>query len=230
MPTTALQRRAALIASALVVVLALGWALWPRGGDPVERGVRVPAQAVVAGTVLKSAECGDQATQPFRPTRISIKVADVDAPVIALGRDANNVPEAPAISALGKTQYAWDDPTQNNRPDDALLPPGAMPGAPTGHVLMNAHTWPDDSALGNKMLDHLEVGGRIILRGKHAELCYKVVRRVVIKASDGSPEYYQQGGPAELAIISCSPPRLGPGDWLNRTIWFAEPLTASDPA
>jgi hypothetical protein len=121
------------------------------------------------------------------------------------------VAQAPPLSSVGKTEFAWDAPT-------------LAPGSPRGNVLFNAHTWPDDSAMGNRLLDHLHIGGQIIVRGKNVELCYRVTKRFVIDAANGSPAYYARNGPPQLALIVCSPPRLGPGNWKNRTIWFAAPV------
>jgi hypothetical protein len=177
-----------------------------------------PQQAVAAGSVLKPrpSPCLQPASAPFRPTRITVPGVTRDATVLALSRDRANVPQAPPISDVGKTQFAWS------------IPPDPMPGEPKGNVLLNAHTWPDDTALGNKLLDHLQVGGRIVVEGRSTDgrkqtLCYRVTKRDVIVASDGSAEYYERNGPPQLALIVCSPPRLGPGNWLHRTIWYASP-------
>jgi hypothetical protein len=220
-------RRAALVALVVATAVALVWTCWPQTENAPAVAKVPPVQTVVPGSVLKSSTCGEQATRPFKPTRISIAHVARSAPVLALARDAENVPGVPALSSLGKTQYGWDDPSKA-RPGvhDLLKPPGAMPGGATGNVLMNAHTWPDGSALGNRLLDHLDVGDKIILAGKNAELCYKVTKRIVIRAADGSTAYYQQDGPPQIALIVCSPPRLGPGNWQNRTIWFASPVPA----
>ena len=175
------------------------------------------AQATTPGHVLRPQPCFRPASAPFTPTRITVPDVTRNATVLALPRDAENVPQAPPISNTGKTEFAWS------------LPPDPMPGSARGNVLINAHTWPDDSALGNHLLDHLQVGGRIVVHGKSADgkpqtLCYRVTKRVVILASDGSYEYYERNGPPQLALIVCSPPRLGPGNWLHRTIWYASPM------
>ena len=224
-PTVSNLRRAALVALVVATAIALIWKIWPDPTSPA--AVKVPAQTIIPGTVIQSRVCGDPGAGVFRPMRISIAHVADNAQILALGRDANNVPEAPALSSLGKTQFAWDDPRQQSKSIvDPIKPPGAMPGSDRGHVLMNAHTWPDDSALGNRLLDHLQPGGQIVLHGRHTELCYRVTKRIVVLASKGSAEYYNQSGPPELALIVCSPPRLGPGNWAHRTIWFASPITA----
>lgn len=227
--TTHEGRRVALVVLVVATLIAVVWTFWPQPG--AERRVQAPApQAVAPGTALKAAQCGNQATKPFRPTQVTIAQVGKKSEVLALGRDGNNVPKAPALTTLGKTQYGWDDPTQATVQNDTLKPTGAMPGSNQGNVLLNAHTWPDGSALGNRLLEHLQIGDKIVLAGKHAELCYWVTKKIVIKASDGSAEYYQNDGPPQIALIVCSPPRLGPGNWVHRTIWFASPVAPTDPA
>jgi sortase (surface protein transpeptidase) len=119
------------------------------------------------------------------------------------------VPGVPPTSA--KHSFAWD------------RPPGIKPGADRGNVLLNAHTWPDGSAVGNEMLDELYKGDRIVLRGARSELCYTVTQRIEVRFADGYPPYFDRNGSPKVALIVCSGKRLGPGDWTHRTIWFAEP-------
>lgn len=225
---SAVARRRSWQAAALVGVLLLFlWVLLkPQPAHSPESPQAAPPapveQAVAAGSVLKPRPdpCSQPATVPFRPSRITVPGVTRGATVLALPRDGANVPEAPPISDVGKTQFAW------------AVPPDPMPGTAKGNVLLNAHTWPDGTALGNHLLDHLQVGGRIIVQGRSADghrqtLCYQVTKRDVIVASDGSYEYYERNGPPQLALIVCSPPRLGPGNWLHRTIWYASPAPSA---
>lgn len=104
----------------------------------------------MAVTTLKAPSvCDDGATSPFTPRPISVADVVRRAPVLALSRDANDVPGVPPLSEAGKSEFAGD------------RPPGIMPGPAQGNVLPNAHTWPWHSApaLGNLMLRHLHVGG-----------------------------------------------------------------------
>jgi hypothetical protein len=158
--------------------------------------------------------CPTTASPSFVPR--SIRIAGETVPVIARPRDANGVPGTPPIDGTGKREFAFDT-DQGIRPGDAA-----------GHVLLNAHTWPDGSALGNRLLDQLGKGDRIVVRGAGAgtaapELCYRVTERVEVLASKGYPRYYATTGKPALAIIVCSGRRLGPGEWEKRTIWFAGP-------
>lgn len=214
-----LTRRSALVVLIVATVIALAWTLWPdaKKVDRAKPLVVPAAQQVVAGTTLHPAVCGNPAKKPFVPQQISVAGVTNRARVLALPRDANNVPQAPPLSSVGKTQFAWDAPT-------------LKPGSPKGNVLINAHTWPDGTALGNRLLEHLQVGDRIVVHGKYAELCYKVTKRDVIVAAEGSYEYYVQDGPPQLALIVCSPPRLGPGNWKHRTIWYASPIYGNQSA
>ncbi|MGO4255176.1 class F sortase [Marmoricola sp. RAF53] len=209
---SATARRRSLVVGVIVALVVVAvWRLWP---DPEAPQAAPPApQTVVPGSVLKSAVCHRPATHAFVPTRISVPGVTRNATVEGLPRDANDVPSALPVSAWNaKISFAWDEPT-------------IKPGEAKGNVLINAHTWPDGTALGNHLLDRLQVGHRIIVRGKGgAELCYKVTKRIVIRAADGSAEYYAKDGPPQIALIVCSPPRLGPGNWQNRTIWFASPV------
>jgi sortase (surface protein transpeptidase) len=100
---------------------------------------------------------------------------------------------------------------------------GIRPGDPAGNVLLNAHTWPDGSALGNRLLAGLQVGDRIVVRGADDRLCYRVTERVEVAADADMPRYYETAGPPQLAILVCSGRRLGPGKWEKRTVWFASP-------
>jgi hypothetical protein len=131
--------------------------------------------------------------------------------VLALGYDARGVPGVPPLTSEGKTEFAWL--------------PQVHPGASAGNVLLNAHTWPDGTALGNHLLGGLQTGGRIVVRSSGGSLlCYRVTDRVEVLATASVPEYFATSGPPQLAIVVCSGIRRGPGDWTHRTIWYASPL------
>jgi hypothetical protein len=124
----------------------------------------------------------------------------------------DGVPGAPPLTTAGKTVFAFDREQ------------GIRPGDPGGNVLLNAHTWPDGSALGNRLLAGLQLGDRIVVHGPaHTRLCYRVSERVEVLASKGLARYYDRVGPPQLAIVVCSGRRLGPGNWEKRTVWFARP-------
>jgi len=210
--TTADHRRASpkglvvvLVLVALLAAAGVAWLLRPDDatgrpfamGSPVLQPVAVPR-----GT------CAEPATSPFTPTSVTIPHVIKDGQVLALPRDSRNVPGVPPTSA--KFTFAWDRP-------------GIKPGSERGNVLLNAHTWPDGSAVGNVMLDKLHEGDRIILRGGRSELCYTVSERIEVLASKGYAPYYARDGLPQIALIVCSGKRLGPGEWTHRTIWFAGP-------
>lgn len=227
-PTLSNRRRIALVALVVATAIAIAWTFWPQPEPKASAQPPVPQQTI-APSVLKPSECGRAPAKGFRPTRISIAGIARNAEVLQLGRDGNNVPRAADLTAAGKTQFGWDDPTKATPGVyDESRPPGAYPGDAKGNVLLNAHTWPDGQppALGNLLLADLHIGDKIVVKGKDAMLCYKVTKKIVIKAADGSAEYYEHDGPHQLALIVCSAPRLGPGNWVNRTIWFASPVTS----
>jgi hypothetical protein len=147
----------------------------------------------------------------FAPRTISVPGITGPTSVITPPRDSAGIPGVPPLDSVGKTVFAWDREQ------------GIRPGDPRGNVLLNAHTWPDGSALGNKLLRSLDRGERIRVRGADSQLCYRVTERVEVTAEDGLPRYYAKTGRPQLAIVVCSGRRLGPGVWEKRTIWFASP-------
>ncbi len=147
----------------------------------------------------------------FRPTSLGIPGVSTRRTVLALGRDSRNVPKAPPLSESGKRQYAWDTKDK------------IRAGSRHGVAKLNAHTYPDGSAIGNDLIRELYVGDRLDVQGKRGQQrCYEVVARVQIPSERRFPRYYRTGGPHRLAIAVCSGVRRGPGDWSHRTIWFAK--------
>lgn len=216
-------RRATLVALVVVVVAAAGW-LWSR--QTPDRGQGESQQAAPAGSATPSPtlrptpaaparrpQCPARVAQPFDPVTIAIAGVAGRRAVVTPPRDAAGVPGIPALTSAGKPVFAWDREQ------------GIRPGDERGNVLLNAHTWPDGSALGNDLLRTLDRGDRIVVRGSSAALCYRVTEKVEVSAAQGLPRYYESDGPPRLAIVVCSGRRLGPGQWENRTIWFASPRT-----
>ena len=203
---------AAALASALIVSLVMVLVTVQDGESiavvrPVATASPTPTQTP---TPSPTGPCADQASEPFTPKQITVPGIIRNATVLALPRDGSNVPGVPPTMA--KQDIAWD------------RPPGIRPGEPKGNVLINTHTWPDGSALGNEFLSKLTVGKRIIVRNGDTQLCYEVDKRIEVLASDGYPPYYDKEGPPQLALLVCSGKRLGPGHWTHRTIWFAKPV------
>ena len=148
----------------------------------------------------------------FRPRTITMPHITRHAKVVTPPRVSRRVPGAPPLTTAGKEMFAYD------------LKQGIEPGDPHGHVLLNAHVWPDGSAVGNRMLAKLHKGDRVVVFGKYLKLCYRVVKRVTVLASVGLPGYYTKTGPPRLAFVTCSGKRLGPGRWTKRTVWYAAPM------
>lgn len=203
-----------IVALALAVLLA--WLLL--GGDEKPgppRAVPPPAATPTPTPTPEPAPvdpCTRPATGPFVPTAITVPGVAGRARVLALPRDAAGVPGVPPVA--DKMSFAWDRG-------------GVRPGSAAGHVLLNTHTWPDGSAMGNRLLDGLEVGGRLVLRSGAKVACYTVTERTEVRASDGFPGWDAVDGPPEVVIVVCSGRRLGPGEWTHRTLWFASPTVAA---
>ncbi|HEY2832061.1 MAG TPA: class F sortase [Sporichthyaceae bacterium] len=146
------------------------------------------------------------------PTSVSIPGVNNKITVLPLPRDSHNVPGTPPLTNLGKTEMAFD------------LGSGIKPGDSSGNALLNAHTWPDGSALGNKLLAKLQKGDQIVVHGALGQVCYRVNDRVEVPADDNGKRYFATSGQPQIALIVCSGKRIGPGDWTMRTIWYASPI------
>ncbi|WP_313409426.1 hypothetical protein [Aeromicrobium sp.] len=221
---TAVTRR--WIAATLVAAVALALAaavVFTRtsGAEPYEAGPQptlpVPTRPSASPTPEPEPDpCLGGADRPFTPDTISFR--DEVYPVMKLPRDALGVPGTPPLTQEGKWTFGWDGP------------PSPLPGARRGHVIVNAHTYPDGSALGNLFLDHLRDGDVLVARGEDQVQCYRVGRRFEVHAESRDSGYENPEGPARLAILACSGTRTGPGDWSHRTIWFAKAIDVSPPA
>jgi len=212
----------ALLAVVLAVAVVAGLVAWVLASSDEEKPRANPAPSASPSaepapssspTPTRAARsgCPTRAKRAFAPRTISVPGVTGPASVITPPRDAAGIPGIPPLSSAGKTVFAWDREQ------------GIRPGDGRGNVLLNAHTWPDGSALGNQLLNSLDRGDRIRVRGASSQLCYRVTERVEVLAEDGLPRYYAKTGRPQLAIVVCSGRRLGPGVWEKRTIWFASP-------
>jgi hypothetical protein len=162
--------------------------------------------------------CAGPATQPFQPTTFGVEGIGT-YPVRAVGRLANNVPGTP--SDADKLAVGWD-----------RTPTGIAPGSRRGKVILTTHAWPDFSALGNVMTARFDVGQVVILSNGRTHLCYRVTKK--IHAAVGWLEHHidlydDPHAAAQVAIVTCSGTRLGPGNWDHREIWLAAPVDHADP-
>ncbi len=205
------------VGGAVLVVLAVAAGLLvAQGGDDSGSVAQAPLPPLPTLTALPTptptpAACST-AESRFVPTSVSIPGVVRKVEVAAMRRDAYGVPGVPPITGAGKTSMAFD------------LGSGIRPGDPRGNALLNAHTWPDGSALGNKLLAKLHKDDQIVVNGAGGKLCYQVTDRVEVPADDDGKRYYAKKGQPQIAIVVCSGKRLGPGEWTKRTLWFASPV------
>jgi len=215
-------RRGALLATGtavvvVAVVVALGVVLRPSrdsASTPTARGSSTAGpstqQREPSTTVAPRSAC-DRVRHGFTPRTISVPGATRAAAIVTPPRDAAGIPGTPPLTEAGKAEFAWD------------LEQGTQPGDRRGNVIVNTHTWPDGSALGNRLLAVLHRGDLVVVRGEDVRLCYRVTERLEVAAGTLLPRYYRRHGPPRLAILTCSGRRLGPGIWTRRTVWFASP-------
>jgi len=220
------RRGAFLAAGAAVlvagVVVAFLVVLRPADDAGPARVTRAPATATATATpqpepsttIAPRSAC-DRVRHGFTPRTISVPGATraAAAAIVTPPRDAAGIPGTPPLTEAGKAEFAWD------------LAQGTRPGDRRGNVIVNAHTWPDGSALGNRLLAALHRGDLVVVRGEQVRLCYRVTERVEVPAATLMPRYYRKDGPPRLAILTCSGRRLGPGIWTRRTVWFASPVS-----
>ncbi len=221
------SRVVAAVVALVVVVGVVAFVVGTRSGsspsaDPrraVAEGVQVTAPdgsestATAGGSTSGRATAACPATSPrFVPRRIDVQGVARGIRVITPPRDANGVPGVPPLTDTGKRIFAFDRAQ------------GIEPGDRRGNVLLNAHTYPDSSALGNDLLLKVARGDRITLRGAGSQrLCYTVRTVTQVPADEGLPAYYSRTGRPQIAIVVCSGARLGPGRWESRTIFYASP-------
>lgn len=220
----------AAVATAGVACIVGGIAVWlgASTSETADTGRAPQVQSAVSSTPSPSRpspthlrRAGDrhrcrQTQQPFAPTSLSVPGVARPAVVVPATRDVQGTPGVPHLTDTGKHEFAWDAG-------------GIRPGASHGNVLLNAHTWPDGSALGNALLRNLRRGDVLVVGGADGQQsCYRVGDRVVTPfpntPSDVVARYYNSTGQPQLAIIVCSGQRLGPGVWTRRTLWFASPV------
>jgi hypothetical protein len=217
-PSAVSVKRALAVAVALIVAAGVLWLARSGDGADTSRAAAAPTASQVEPSQSVSPTPSPSPTpscatavHDFAPKNVTVAGMTRGIPVVTPPRDPDGVPGAPPLTSRGKSVFAFD------------LEQGIRPGDPAGNVLLNAHTWPDGSALGNRLLADLHRGDRIVVHGARARLCYRVTERVEVLAVDGLPRYYTKDGPPQLAIVVCSGRRLGPGEWEKRTVWFASP-------
>lgn len=195
----------------MVVVLAVGGSLLTARAIGSGRAAPQPTPSATPAPTPTPQACSTTRL-PLLPTAVTIPGLGPHVSVIALHRNSHGTPGVPPLSSTGKTEMAFD------------LGSGIRPGDPHGNALLNAHTWPDGTALGNKLLAGLHDGDQIVVHGLLGQICYRVTDRVEVPATDPGKRYYATTGPPQIAIAVCSGKRLGPGLWTKRTLWFASPI------
>lgn len=201
----------------VLVIALLAWWL-ARDEDPPAVAPAPAPTASPTPTPTPTAEpgpCAGQARVGFVPTRLTVPGVVRRAAVIGVPRDGAGV--VGVLPHADNENFAWDLG-------------GVEPGSPEGHVLLNTHTWPNGAAMGNRLLERLQVGAELRLEGDDcAFACYRVTERVEVPVAEGYPGWSAKDGPPQVVIVVCSGERLVPGDWTHRTLWFADQVDPLDP-
>ena len=179
------------------------------------------------GVVVASAQAGTPSPFSCNTTRGSFVPAKASIShigrvrVIRVGTNRDGSMGTPPLTNAGKKWLAWYDRS-------------SKPGRGKGGVATDAHTWPDGSALGNKLLKVLVKGDTIVLTDAKSvrRVCYRVVSRRQYPRSKVPMNAIVNGSGRgqTLSIVVCSGRRLGPGNWTDRTVWVAKVVPAPKPA
>lgn len=200
----------------------------PRTGSGLRALVVAVALAASAGIVSVATSPAAQAAGApacnssrgaFVPTQARVShVGRVQ--VIRVGRNSDGSMGTPPLTDTGKHQLAW-------------FRGSSRPGSGKGGVAMDAHTWPDGSALGNALYAHLNRGDIVVLSDAHNvhHTCYRVTKREQFSSTSVPMNRVVRGtGKGQiLSIVVCSGTRLGPGDWSQRTVWTARAVPPAAP-
>lgn len=212
------RRRAIALLVALVTVALVLWELFAT--SPVTPAPPVAAPAPKPHHLKPSnpdlvGSCRTSAKRPFEPRNAVLRDGHPIQVYAAAREPGGIVPGVPPVTNWGKGVFGWDAP-------------GVWPGTRSGVVVMDAHSWPDSSALGNWLMTHLSVGQTLILHGDRGQRqCYRIISKKIYPAAKVPWEKtygpVPPGAPARLTITICYWPRLGPENWANREVWVAKP-------
>ncbi|XBB66389.1 class F sortase [Nocardioides sp. WV_118_6] len=191
----------------LVLALATVAALLPGPSSAAP----APAPAA-ADPAARATTCATTASSGIRPVGARFDVLGREFRVVRVRRTASGAIGTPPVTKAGKKMVGWDRQVR--------------PGAGVGSVILDAHTWPDGSALGNSLLSTLRAGHTFSLRAADGRtVCYRVhARRSYPAARVPRAKAFRDWGSEQAVIVVCSGRRLGPGKWTRRTVWYAVPL------
>jgi hypothetical protein len=204
-PRTRIPRVVRLLRTLSVVVALTGLVL-------VLSGLRSSSGADLdVGATPATAPC-----RPGAPVRMSIPALTVDAPVESIGLEKRGPTDAAGVAPLGapvdQRKAGW-------------YAAGPKPGANTGTVLTNGHTYRDGSAIFKEdFADRVALGQQIDLIVDNGTTCSYRISAVWrnVDAVTGYPQLvsserlYDQQGPERLFLETCG------GPWLESARMFKD--------
>jgi len=212
-----MKRRVGIAVAVLIAVSALAaWVFRSPARPPVvARAPAAPEKVLVRRDPSSVKSCVTSATRPFAPVSAVLRDGHAIEMYAAQREPGGVIPGVAPLTRWGKGVFAWDEP-------------GVLPGSRSGVVVLDAHSWPDGTALGNWLMTNLKLGQTLILTGSNNQRqCYRITAQRVYpwQKVPWQQTYgpYPPNGPALLTITICYWPRLGPDNWANREIWVATP-------
>lgn len=143
--------------------------------------------------------------------RFQVRRMGVDAPLSAVGEDANGAPGAPPLSRLYDTAWYQKSP---------------KPGSTRGNVIINIHSWASGPALGNDLRQQLRSGDVIKVTGADGRVaCYRFREMIKFRVADYDPKsgiYHNRSGRPQLAIMTCWDRNPRTGEYESRVLMYAD--------
>ncbi len=169
-----------------------------------------PSAVPTAAAATATCSATTPPTEAFTPTKAVFVSLKKSFSVVKVRRTSTGAIGTPPLTDTGKHLVGWD--------------PAVKPAGKSGVVILDAHTWPDGTALGNLLLSKLHTGGFLRVQdGQGHFACYQVTKRQEWpRQKVPTQKIFSNTGAQKLVIIVCSGKRVGPENWLDRTVWTAQ--------
>lgn len=217
----------AAVAIILVAVLTTMWLLSPKNNPDAAQSpnatnsnaVANPAASSDVSAPVTDGSCSPLSEAGFIPVRYSIEKLGVEAEVISLGTDSDNLIAAPPLDQP-QTASWWNQ--------------GPAAASDAGQVVLSIHTYRNGGAVGNQLYedgkDQLAPGDVLKLYSADGQVaCYQFDSSEKIMVNDydqDSDVMVRYEGDPGLAIIICWDFEQDTEFWASRVFLKFKPVTA----
>ncbi len=196
----------------------------------MSRGGLIVRSLVSTLVLVMGSICAVSASASAAPTAHSVATADGGCSRMTSGSFkpvAVSVPSVGKVKVTARPGYVAAPPlTTSGKAVFGWGKAGTRASAAKYHLLLSAHAWPDNSALGNKLNATLRDGDVVKVLGARGQVqCYRISLRRVAEEGPGLRKlYFGDDSKHRLAILTCAGERLGPGRWTLRSVWIGRPI------